>query len=522
MTQNNQNAQSDVPNSSLGQDATDTVQDTDANQNQDIHNPLSGGEDYSDVTRNNADTRVKQGILDKFKYQWNENGIFRIGIIIVSAITLLILFGIFKLFFGGNDAPEQVGNIKMDTPETSAKQAEEVTPEQYQYIRQQEAILAQEAQARGESFTPRNLVIRQSDAQGQAVLPSTTNAATGLTQDQVNAALFNNTANLVNNNQPQSYTPNAEANSNVQQPQYIPVDNTPDYAAPIANQYVQNNNDFAGWYEQESQRQKTENEQAQTTLYGFVDKQIQRLNGAEKKNSEKNGFTLTSYAPPANSTNGQYSGNGQNTDYGNSAVLMNNNNGQYSGNGQNTANGQGEILVAAGTRLTARLLNEVNTDEGDQVFAQITSGKFKGRKVIGNVRKTQDNIQFNFRRVLSDGKNLEFAMDGVGQTLQGSFGMATKIDRHIIKNSTAMIASSAAKGYGKAYENSIGSTTYTNNSTIVNQEDPSNKRIAGNIVGQLGNDFGQKIETIYGNKPTTYRTPVGTVFYIFINQDIRQ
>ena len=68
----------------------------------------------------------------------------------------------------------------------------------------------------------------------------------------------------------------------------------------------------------------------------------------------------------------------------------------------------------------------------------------------------------------------------------------------------------------------MGNTTYTNGAVIVNQEEPSNNRIMGNVVGQLGEDFGSKIDSIYGNKPTTFRTPVGTVFYIFINKDITE
>ncbi len=541
MTQDNQNSQS-VPNDQnidVGQtDQNNGVDLVQTEQNQDTHVNSDGINDTYNpnaIRPNDADERINMKFGEKFMKNWNENGIFRFMVIIGTFIAIILLIGIFKLFFAGSKTPDQIdaSKTKFDAPETNVGQAEEVTPEQYQYIRQQEAILAQQAQQRGESFTPRNLVIRQSNGQGQAVLPATNNAANGVTSGQVNGTLFNSTQNLSysgNTAQGQQVPANGQAaQGQVQQtqysqpPQYVQL--APDYASPAAQQYVQNNNEFASWYDQESQRQISENDKSETTLYGFVEKQIKRLSGEDQKNggNKRTGYAVSTYAVEnPNSVDGTNTGNGQITGNGNQGNGSNlNYGGANSANGTNTGNGK-KILIPAGTRVTARLLNDVNTDDGDQVFSEIMTGKLKGRKVIGNVRKTQDNIQFTLSRVLSDGVKPEFSIDATGQTLQGSFGKATYIDRHIIKNSTAMIASSAAKGYGNAYRDYLGNTTYTNGAVIVNQEEPSNKRIMGNVVGQLGEDFGSKIDSIYGNKPTTFRTPVGTVFYIFINKDITE
>ncbi|WP_436899608.1 DotG/IcmE/VirB10 family protein [Acinetobacter gyllenbergii] len=531
MTQDNQNPQS-VPNHQdvdAGQTDHNNHEDqaqagqVDSSHDVESYNP-------NDIRHNNADDRINMKFGEKFMKNWNENGVFRFMVIIGVFISLVLLIGIFKLFFSSSKTPDQIdaSKTKFDAPETNVGQAEEVTPEQYQYIRQQEAILAQQAQQRGESFTPRNLVIRQSTGQGQAVLPATNNAANGVSTEQINATLFNSSQNLnysgsqtqgqpisQNGQAPQGQVQTAQY-SQQSQPQYVQL--APDYASPAAQQYVQNNNDFASWYEQESQRQISENEAAQTTLYGFVDKQIKRLSGDDQKNNgnKRTGYAVSTYAvenPISDTTIQPNSGNQLN-----SSNLISG--GANSASGANL--GTGKVLIPAGTRITARLLNDVNTDDGDQVFAEIMTGKLKGRKVIGNVRKTQDNIQFTVSRVLSNGVKPEFAIDATAQTLQGSFGMATHIDRHILKNSTAMIASSAAKGYGNAYRDYLGNTTYTNGAVIVNQQEPSNKRIMGNVVGQLGEDFGSKIDSIYGNKPTTFRTPVGTVFYLFINKDITE
>ena len=511
MTQDNQNIQSDAPNQNM--DHQDTYP-----------NALDDGDDGYDPSRvkaNDADQRINLKFGEKFVKNWQENGVFRVVIIIVGVITAFILIGFLKFMFGGSDAPTQVNSNKFDAPNTSATEAEIVTPEQYQYIRAQEAVLAKRAQESGESFTPRNLKISTEPQNGgQAVLPSTTNGSTGVTSDQINGSLYNTSQGLNYNGATAQTTAMNQNGSNQQfqqQPQYIPV---ADYAQPAANQFIQSNNQFAGWYSEETVRQNELNDKAQTDLYTHLEKQIKGLSGEDRKNSNnagKSNFAAKSYAvAQTNSVNGDNSVNGQgqiNTLLGAGA----------SANGQNSANGKASnTLVTAGTRLTARLLNDVNTDDGTQVFAEIMSGKLKGRKVIGAVTATQDNIQFKMSRILSNGRTPEISFDGVGQTLQGSFGMATHIDRHILKNSAAMVASSAAKGYGNAYKDTIGNTSYTGSAVIVNQEEPTNKKIAGNVIGQLGDDFGQKIESIYGNKPTTFRTPVGTVFYIFVNQDIKE
>lgn len=529
MTQDNQNNQSEaqVPKDQTGLATGVTEQEHQQAQTDNVitHDPLTSEYNPNQIPNNDADKRLNIKFGDKFLNNWNENGIFRVMVVICSFVFILVLIGIFKFFFGGSSVPDQVdgSKTKFDAPQTNAGEAEVVTQEQYQYIRAQEAILAQRAKEKGESYTPRNLVIAQGTGTGQAVLPTTSNAANGVSADQVNGALFNSTQGLNYNGTNSQGQQGQGQQGQVQQtqyaqPQYIQI---PDNASPVANQYMQSNNEFASWYEQESQRQISENEKSEGTVNTFVGKQIKALSG-EDENGKRNGKNAGGYAvqtyavaPKLIADNGQnFTGNGQqgsgNLNYG----------GGSSVNGSNTGNGK--VLIPAGTRVTARLLNDVNTDDGDQVFAQFVTGKLKGRKVLGSVKKSQDNIQFSMTRVLSDGKQSEFSIDAVGQTLQGSFGMATHIDRHIMKNSAAMVASGVAKGYGNAYRDNATNTAYTNGAVIVNQQDPSNKRIAGNIAGQLGEDFGSKIESIYGNKPTTFRTPVGTVFYIFVNKDITE
>lgn len=145
MTQDNQNSQS-VPNDQnidVGQtDQNNGVDLVQAEQTQDAHvNSDNSNDTYNpnNIRPNDADERINMKFGEKFMKNWNENGIFRFMVIIGTFIAVILLIGIFKLFFAGSKTPDQIdaSKTKFDAPETNVGQAEEVTPEQYQYIRQQ-------------------------------------------------------------------------------------------------------------------------------------------------------------------------------------------------------------------------------------------------------------------------------------------------------------------------------------------------------------------------------------------------
>ena len=280
MTQDNQNNQSEaqVPKDQTGLATSVTEQEHQQAQADNVitHDPLSSEYNPNQIPNNDADKRLNMKFGDKFLNNWNENGIFRVMVVICGFVFILVLIGIFKFFFGGSNVPDQVdgSKTKFDAPQTNAGEAEVVTQEQYQYIRAQEAILAQRAKEKGESYTPRNLVIAQGTGTGQAVLPTTSNAANGVSADQVNGTLFNSTQGLNYNGansqgQQGQQGQVQQTQSQYAQPQYIQI---PDNASPIANQYVQNNNEFASWYEQESQRQISENENVENCYMNVVAK----------------------------------------------------------------------------------------------------------------------------------------------------------------------------------------------------------------------------------------------------------
>lgn len=178
-------------------------------------------------------------------------------------------------------------------------------------------------------------------------------------------------------------------------------------------------------------------------------------------------------------------------------------------------------LIYAGESFRAILKNEVNTDNGSEVIAVLQGGPFKGSTIMGTVVKTSDNIQFSFNRLLRKGKS-EINISAVGRQIgTNSSGMADDIKKHYLVRYSALVASSALSGVGKSYEQTSGSNAnITGNGTVVTSStDPTNDRIIGNAVGELGNEISDEVKSLTQKQPT-YITNNGKIFNVFFNQNV--
>lgn len=179
-------------------------------------------------------------------------------------------------------------------------------------------------------------------------------------------------------------------------------------------------------------------------------------------------------------------------------------------------------LIYAGETYRAILKNEVNTDNGKEVIAVLQNGPLKGSTLMGTVVPTNNNIQFNFTRLLRQGKGEISVVATARQIGTNSSGMADDIQKHYMTRYSALVASSMLSGIGKSYEQTSGtSATVTGNGAVVtNATDPTNKRILGNAVGQLGNEVSNDVKDLT-KKPTTYITNSGKVFNVFFSQNVQ-
>lgn len=176
--------------------------------------------------------------------------------------------------------------------------------------------------------------------------------------------------------------------------------------------------------------------------------------------------------------------------------------------------------VYAGETFRAILKNEVNTDNGNEVIATLLQGPYKGATLIGSVNKTNNNIQFNFTRLLQKGK-LDIPVTATARQIgTNSSGMADTINKHYIKRYSALVISSALSGVGEAYEQTAGSSATIEGATVVaTSSEPSSDRIVGNAVGELGDELSDEIKR-QQNTPTTYITKTGKVFNIFFSESV--
>lgn len=186
-----------------------------------------------------------------------------------------------------------------------------------------------------------------------------------------------------------------------------------------------------------------------------------------------------------------------------------------------TADQQKKIIGRAGETYRTILTSTVNTDEGTEVLARIQNGPLKGETITGTVKATESNIQFVFTRVLRKNKP-EIAINGVARQIgTNALGMADVIKKHTLQRYTSLVVASALSGVGEAYEQTSGSNANYSSSGVVvaSSSEPSDKRIIGNAVGELGSELSNDIKSA-GKRKTTYITNSGKVFNLFLNQDL--
>lgn len=198
-----------------------------------------------------------------------------------------------------------------------------------------------------------------------------------------------------------------------------------------------------------------------------------------------------------------------------------NGNGHVNGSSSIDSEAEKKLVVRAGETARAILTSGVNTDEGREVTAKIQTGPLKGATILGTVQITGENIQFRFNRLFRKGKD-EIGIDAMARQLgTNKSGMADDIKKHYVQRYSSLAVSSALSGYGKAYEQTAGTdaTVSSSGNVITQSTEPSDDRIIGNMVGELGEEISDEIKKSANRKPT-YITNSGKVFNLFFNQNV--
>lgn len=547
-----------MTNIESGSNQTDNEKNQSSNQQSTDYEPNFDDNEVIDLTQpapsENADSASSGSESDKNTLQQNLQRFWMQGhlrLILMAGTAFIIFLGVVTLRACSSKELPTTASGEIANPTTSAKGTATYTPEQAEYARQRQIMEAQQAQAQGNSYIAPALVTRDLNPQNLgdptqpgAYNPNAAGVQGGLSNAQMNQAVgapptgANGQPQMVMNSQgqlvPQTDIPaNATGSAN-------PAQSTQagQQAAPVSPNAVEEQQLDAAEQRVQQWQQTVQQQQitARDTRLKQIDEgfagQMTSLTGGDGRNARASDAVIrTKYYsyPEADTANGQDGtianskgavGSRGSVDSNTAANLKKL--GLSDGAGTDGGEQGGKVLYRAGTEFTARLLNEVNTDQGNDVHAELLTGPHRGSMITGKVQPTTSDIQFNFDRLLPKDNGPAIKLNATARRIGNKqLGMADSINKHTISRYSALIASSALQGYGQAYQQTMQAqqSVLPNGTTIVSSEDPSNKRIVGNIVGNVGSAAANEVGRGQ-NRPTTYIANANKVFSVFINQDV--
>lgn len=425
---------------------------------------------------------------------------------VIGIISLVFLGGVGFFMFNPMGKKDQLtvdNQVAIATPEIQG-QGTNVIPQEYvEYERQKQAEQAAQAGKNGESYLPEFKTVAKQDPNSEL---SDQNFITGPNGQPVNGSAKGGTPNITLelDQMARSNMANQASAGPIQQPQFQPqngaTQNIPIYQTNYAQQYEQAStatNEVSNVYGQQTaanaERNAATRELSQTA---FVD----QLAAFSNKKNQVNGYSTYKYSNSSKASEGQ-------PNLGNLSLAS-----------TTSASTKEPAIIKAGTTMKARLDTGVNTDKGKNLFATVIGGKFNGAKLIGTVGLNTADIEFNFTRMLFKGE--EYAIQVRALTLgTKQSGMADKVQKHTLQKIGGMVTAGVFEGYGQAYQN-IGTTQVTNSGNVVTtKEEPNNKEIAGNIIGNVGTEMANIARTTTV-RPTTYIVNSGKVFEVFFDADV--
>lgn len=439
----------------------------------------------------------------------------RFRVVVIIGLVVVGGFGFFMFNpMGKKDQLALDNQVAIATPEIQGQGTNVIPPEYVEYERKKQAEQAAQAGKNGESYLPEFKTVASQDPNGEL---NDQNFITGPNGQPVNGSVKGSTPNITleldqmaranmanqgNSNGNGGGLPLPTSGGQPQQPQAQngSNQNAPIYQTNYAQQYEHASsatNEVASVYGQQAaanaDRNAATRELSQTA---FVD----QLAAFSSTKNKVNGYSTYKYANKTKSSEGQQNLGGLNV--------------------ANTTSGstKGPVIIKAGTTMFTRLDTGVNTDKGKNLFATVIGGKFNGAKLIGTVSVNTADIEFNFTRMLFKGEDYAIQVRALTLGTKQS-GMADKVQKHTLQKFGGMVTAGIFEGYGQAYQN-IGSTQITNTGNVIStKEEPNNKEIAGNIIGNVGTEMANMARTSTV-RPTTYIVNSGKVFEVFFDADV--
>lgn len=433
---------------------------------------------------------LKQAKADEWKRNFQAVFGSGIGKLALIGIAVFVLGGIALGIRGltSKDAPAK-STASVDVPNAPPAQVNltSVTPEEAKRRAAAAATEAEAAAAKGDSYQPGfdpNIEERATTGEGEARFsdgpPQPQPISVGAGQAQASSQP-----------QGQQTTQQQQAEAAKQQKHYDDAVKARDaYVNDMRNKFLDQVEQVMGGREERQQRS------VNTNVRYYVDK-TQQQGGGQQATSGANQQHSGLPQPPAAGSDGALAG----APIGDSAGR--------------------KPMIKTGNIMYATLDSEVNTDDGGHVLATVRGGDWDGSKLIGQVEQAPNNIRLNFT-VLSpqDGRDTMRINAVALREDDAKQGMADDIKRHTLSRYTALAVASILSGVGQVARQPVGEIIVLPNGQVISSnQEPSDRRIIGSAVGELGSNMSQEIRQGF-RRPTTFMTEANRGFALYFLQDV--
>ncbi len=187
-----------------------------------------------------------------------------------------------------------------------------------------------------------------------------------------------------------------------------------------------------------------------------------------------------------------------------------------------------DILIKAGSIIFAVLDTAVNTDEAGPVMATITSGVFKGSKLLGEIQLANqvsglrpEKVILNFSTLSPADQSKSIPIKGVAiDPDTARTALASDVDHHYLLRYGTLLASSFMTGYAKviAAQGTVQTSSTTGTTTTTTPPLNGRQQIFASL-GEVGKKVGDATSA-YFTSPNTITVHSGTGFGLLILNDV--
>jgi type IV secretory pathway VirB10-like protein len=204
--------------------------------------------------------------------------------------------------------------------------------------------------------------------------------------------------------------------------------------------------------------------------------------------------------------------------------------GQTAAGGANAENGQAanaqqadeKIVIPVGTILFGALNTSINSDEPGPIFATVVSGRFKGAKLIGSLRKPSNDagkIQLNFNTMRFSGSPESLRVDAVAiDPKTARTALSSRTDYHYLLRYGSLFASAFLEGFNEALSQGGQVVPTGAGGAVVALKEIAPADRALYAVGKVGERYADVLSKNFTKPPTVYVNEGASMGILFLTE----